>query len=357
MKSVAQAVGVSVMTVSRVLRNRPEIKPETRRRVWAEVAAQGYKPNPLVSALMTQLKAKEKVRDGAMLALVHCLPEGYELSENMMTFREAARARAGDLGYGLIEFYLRDYGMIINRIVEILQSRGIRGIIFEHFFTHGHRFNCNFSSFACVALGNSIAHPEFHRIASDQFREMQIALHQAESRGYRRIGYATLREVEILCNYQRMAALALAQSYMERSQIVPRLEVESFESLEQELLAWYERHRPDVILTQHPASYKFLTDAGIRIPEDVGFLHLGYNAKFKHVGGVDPNWRQRGVSAVDRVVNQLNRNEFGVPESPTVTYVKSEWVEGPSLREAGLHSTGAEMREFETSLKAGVEMS
>ena len=320
------------MTVSRVLRNLPGIKSSTKERVLAVVQELNYVPNPLVSALMTQLKTRNRVDQGDTLALVHCLPDGYVLTENMHSFLLAVKERAAALGYGLIEFYLRDYNMTVNRLMGILETRGIRGVIFEHFFTHGHRFDYDFSRFACVAIGPSIESPEFHRIASDQFREMQMALQEVELRRYIRIGYATLKEVEILLNYQRMAALTLAQSFMNPEHVVPRLETATLDGLRGDLIAWYQKYRPDVILTQHPVVYQYLEDAGIRIPEDVGFLHLGYNTRFSHLAGVDPNWQQRGISAVERVVNQLNRNEFGVPANPMVTYVKGRWAEGPSLR-------------------------
>ena len=335
MQSVAKAVGVSTMTVSRVLRNRPEIKKETRDRVWQEISAQGYRPNPLVSALMTQLRTNTVVQDGAVLALVHCLPEGTTLAPNMKTFKVAVKARARELGYGLIEFYLRDFGMVEARLMQILESRGIRGVIFEHFFQHGQRLRFDFSKFACVAIGPSILSPEFHRIESDRFREMQMALDQAQARGYRRIGFTTLREVELLLDYQRFAALSLAQSYWPEADRVPWLEVQRVEDYRDAIVGWYRTHKPDVILTQSPRVYEYLIEAGLRVPEDVGFLHLGYNKEFQHLGGVDPNWRQRGISAVDRVVEQMNRNEFGVPKNPMITYVKSRWIEGPSLRPRG----------------------
>lgn len=51
-KEVAQAAGVSVQTVSRVLNERPDVSEETRRRVQAVIAGLGYSPNALARGLI-----------------------------------------------------------------------------------------------------------------------------------------------------------------------------------------------------------------------------------------------------------------------------------------------------------------
>ncbi|WP_329454182.1 LacI family DNA-binding transcriptional regulator [Streptomyces sp. NBC_01497] len=51
MRDVAERLGVSTMTVSRALRGQPGIGEATRRRVLAEVAALGYRPNKLARGL------------------------------------------------------------------------------------------------------------------------------------------------------------------------------------------------------------------------------------------------------------------------------------------------------------------
>ncbi|MCA1221155.1 LacI family DNA-binding transcriptional regulator [Streptomyces sp. 8L] len=51
MRDVAERLGVSTMTVSRALRGQPGIGEATRKRVLAEVAALGYRPNKLARGL------------------------------------------------------------------------------------------------------------------------------------------------------------------------------------------------------------------------------------------------------------------------------------------------------------------
>ena len=51
MKRVADELGVSITTVSKVLNNRSDIGTETRARVLAKVAELGYRPNVIARSL------------------------------------------------------------------------------------------------------------------------------------------------------------------------------------------------------------------------------------------------------------------------------------------------------------------
>ena len=53
MKDIAQALGVSVVTVSKVLRNHSDISAETRKRVLQRMKELNYQPNPAARALVT----------------------------------------------------------------------------------------------------------------------------------------------------------------------------------------------------------------------------------------------------------------------------------------------------------------
>lgn len=183
-----------------------------------------------------------------------------------------------------------------------------------------------------MAIGRSIEHPVFHRIESDQFEEMQCALREARRRDYRRIGFATVRRVEVIARFQRVAAYLLMQNDLPANRRVPHLTVERVVDFREALGPWLAEHRPDVVVTQAPLMHEFLQERGLSIPADIGYLCLGHNPRFTEFAGIDPNWRGRAVAAVNKVVGLVNQNETGIPASPTVTYVESQWVEGPSLR-------------------------
>ena len=51
-KQVAEAAGVSAMTVSRVLNNRPDVSPQTRERVQQVIDELGYRPSAIARSLI-----------------------------------------------------------------------------------------------------------------------------------------------------------------------------------------------------------------------------------------------------------------------------------------------------------------
>jgi DNA-binding LacI/PurR family transcriptional regulator len=53
-REVASAAGVSMQTVSRVINERPDVSPETRRRVKNVIEKLGYRPSTLARGLIRQ---------------------------------------------------------------------------------------------------------------------------------------------------------------------------------------------------------------------------------------------------------------------------------------------------------------
>ena len=53
MKDIAKDLGVSIMTISKVLRNHPDVGDETRERVLARVKELDYQPNLAARSLVT----------------------------------------------------------------------------------------------------------------------------------------------------------------------------------------------------------------------------------------------------------------------------------------------------------------
>lgn len=53
LEEVAQLAGVSRSTVSRVINDRPNVRPETRERVWEAVEESGYRPHAVARSLVT----------------------------------------------------------------------------------------------------------------------------------------------------------------------------------------------------------------------------------------------------------------------------------------------------------------
>lgn len=333
MQMIADRAGVSKMTVSRALNNDYRISRKTRERVLRIAADMGYRKSPLVSALMTQIRSGINHDKSLTLAHVHNWKRDMELTVNLRIFRAAAREQAALLGFGLDEFALDMPGMTMARVLGIIRSRGIQGIIMEHLLDTSIEISVDLSAFSIVAIGQSVSSPSLHVIDGDPHREILNLMEYLQELGYRRIGLVNTEYSEKMNLYRRRAGFLLAQSGLARKDRIPPMwNYEDRASLVKALPSYIEKHRPDVILSQHTSVYKALIAERYRIPEDIGFAHLGWHSGDDRFAGIDTNWQTRGIAAVDRLVDLLNRNEFGPPENALTTLVPSSIIAGQSLR-------------------------
>ncbi|MDA3873826.1 MAG: helix-turn-helix domain-containing protein, partial [Kiritimatiellae bacterium] len=70
MKTIAQELGVSTMTVSLALKGHPRISDETREKVLRTAEEMGYRTNPMVSSLMAHIRSSRPVPYQANLAFL-----------------------------------------------------------------------------------------------------------------------------------------------------------------------------------------------------------------------------------------------------------------------------------------------
>lgn len=73
-----------------------------------------------------------------------------------------------------------------------------------------------------------------------------------------------------------------------------------------------------------------------RAPRDVAWVKLLLWDESEDVAGVRPGYDRLGGAAVNLLAGQLQHDEFGVPENPTIVQVEGRWREGATLpRRAG----------------------
>lgn len=342
MQEIADAAGVSRMAVSLALRNSPKISVATATRIRRLADELGYRPNPMVSALMTQLRRAREVKKPSVLAYVTAFPTegGWRRPGPFVAFHEGARRRAEELGYSLEEWWLRRPGMTERRFCEILHTRDIHGLIVAPLPALLPDLNLEWSRFATAAISYSLTAPEFNRASNDHFAAINIALHELTALGYRRIGLAIPEDSDVRAQQQWTAAMLSYQQQIRLSDQVPTLfkmtpGSRAFEN-------WFQEHQPHAVVSAGGDCLRVFEDLGLRVPQDVGFVDLALTADEGDTTGVNQHFELVGAAAVDLVDAQLRRNERGVPRNAKTVLVSGEWVPGATVRD--LHASPPRVR-------------
>lgn len=328
MQDVAVAAGVARSTVSLALRNDRSIPPATRTRIFAAAEKLGYKTNPLISALMTSLHDRRTKQRHLVLAYVTTDPEVAPWRDYRMfiELHDGATARAAELGYRLEEFALRSHGMTPKRYVQMLQARGIIGMLIAPLPLGEHIIELDFSNFAVVGIDMSVGDPPIERVSNDHFQSALLAVRECQALGYQRIGFVVSQQLNERLDRRWISGCLLAQADMPRSQRVQPLLPPSTDDIIPAMPAWYEREKPDVVIMSE------LNPHGqYPLPPEVGMVSLSLEEQsLGKVAGIFQDNRRLGAIAIEHLVARLERAEFNIDDRGRLHMLAGKWFAGPT---------------------------
>ena len=332
LRDVAREAGVHHSTVSRALHDDPRLPTETRRRIQEIAQRLGYRSNPLVSDLISNLKRSRLPPQLGVIGFLDTLsrPAGpFRRSPLGQPFYEGAMQRATARGYRMDLFQIHQPGMTLRRMAQILRTRGIRGLIIDsHYHPRGH-LPLDIAPFACVMRGYSNLRPNLHRVSHNHFQGLLLAVHFLRHLGYRRLGLFLPQRLDRLTNNQWTTAFLTYQSQVPASSRVPLHLAKG--SPKQEIGPWFRRHKPDAILGNEAGIPNWLGDLGFAVPRDVGFANLDLDAEKSSQAGIWQHMDQLGASAVDTLTGQMQRNELGRPALAKLILQEGTWRDGPTV--------------------------
>ncbi len=190
-KDIAAELGIHHTTVSRALRDDPQIAATTRSLVNETAARLGYSPDPMLRALALYRSSLQPAPKRETFAFLWPEQTRAEVARSayLQRYLRGAKARAAELGFTVDVFHLRDHRPAA--LERVLRARGIRGVILSVFTQHREaRLDFPIEGFASAALGGALQSPALHRVGHDHFQAMRIALREAAALGYRRIAFA-----------------------------------------------------------------------------------------------------------------------------------------------------------------------
>jgi LacI family transcriptional regulator len=329
---IARRAGVSVMTVSRALRKQSNISPETQKKIQAIADELGYRPNPLVSALMTYRRAAKPVESHLSLGFITNFPtrDGWKVSKLYESFYQGVAESADRHGYGVEVFWLREPGMTSDRLTQILLTRSIHGLVIAPLpVAHG-ELELGWENFCAVTLGYSLTKPLLHRAVNHQFRSMRSAMRELRALGYQRLGLALPASLNERVDRQWVASFLVEQRDLDHSVplFVPDDAQWNFESFRK----WFAAQEPDAVIGHEEIVLEWLKKMGVRVPDDVGFVHLNCADQSGAFAGIYQNGPAIGAVAVDFLIGMIHRNERGLPALPHSLLVEGTWVSGKTVR-------------------------
>lgn len=326
---IAKEAGVSKMTVSNALRNTGRVSPGMRKKVRSIADRLGYVPDPALSALNVYRRGREGGRRRFNLAYVtgFATRSGWRQLLYYEDYFRGAVERADELGYRLREYWLGEGGFSARRNGDILESRGVLGVILSPYqFPQDHP-DLDLSRFAAVALGRSLLQPHVHRASNDQFLSMIMLLDRLRERGYRRIGLYLHRTAHEKTQFRWSAA------YREwcgnaRDGVVSLPPLLRNRQPVKALTSWVREHRPDIVISSNDVAIRQLRKAGWRVPKDIAYADLAVRRPDSATSGIYQRPVATGKAAMDLLHLLLQRNDRGPPAVPETISLEGQWIEG-----------------------------
>ncbi len=329
---VARAAGISTVAAGYAMRDKPGVSKETRARVRRIARQLGYAPDARIATWMQRMR-EAKSKDLLPIAWLNSLPEkdAWTRFAYLSPYLEGAQTRALELGYRIEPIWARQPGMTMRRISRILYQRGIEGVIVSQPARH---IRLDWSHLAGVSIDGSLLAPGLHRVMSDHAFNLQLALKALKRLGYRRIGICLSDQMDSFSHGALRSTVCYFQSTTPKAhQVSPLYYANGVlpPMQKRHLTEWFRLHRPDVVVCLDNRMVKWLDDAGARIPEGVGVVHLAVDDDVSDWAGIYSDKREIGATAVEWVITLLQNHRFGLPRKAVTMQVRGSWQGGRTL--------------------------
>ncbi len=352
--ALAEAAGVSVATASRAMRDHCRVSLEVRRHVQAVAEKIGYRPNPLVASLMHQIRERQVKAFQGVVAMIGCASSRAEWERNAVArlFWAGVEAEAKRLGFQAELLLPRAEGLPRARLAGLLRARGIVGaVLLDQPRAHPDRQELLVDEpvvdpgvLPLVLVGHKHLHPTISFAMSDQYANARRVGRLLWERGYRRPLLFSTRYVAAVTENRFEAGLAYAGepgwlAVLHSHALLPPGLGEALRSAflaqaKEQLLARIRKHRADVVVSVDNETLRWMREAGLETPGEIGFASLDWCADLASISGIEQRHEVVGAVATRRLAELVARNESGPQEIVSGLLVEGAWREGATLRAA-----------------------
>lgn len=280
LKDLAQKLGVSIATVSRALRNSPEIGHEMRERVKALALELNYRPNPFARGLR---------QDGPKVIGV--------VVPNLLTHYYAAmldgiEQEAAKNGYSVVSANSHENYETEKRIINNFMDLHLSGIIAclaQNTVDYQHFRDLQDMNMPLVFLGRTCMSGEYSSVMANGDEAAQMATQHLIDTGSRKIAFlGGPNNLDMVQRRKHGYLEALRDNRIPIDRFLVACDVIDYDVARNAAIKLLQREeRPDAILAFNDiltfAAYTAIKQMGLRIPEDVALIGFTDDPHTKYV--------------------------------------------------------------------------
>jgi DNA-binding LacI/PurR family transcriptional regulator len=331
---IARKLGVSKTTVSLALRGKPGLSEETVRRVLKTANELGYTPNPIAAELMAIMRTNRHLEGSQVIAFINPYqnPKRIRRLAGIWDFVEGAKMRASTYGYRVELFDAREPGMTDGRLADVLEARGIRGVLLGPTWGTEAQVELPWDRFYAVVLGVPESGPHLQRVCNHHPHGSYTALSVLVSKGYRNVGVALVGRHERGTGYGYSFG---AEQF--RREERPGVKVTTWiydEWSNANAKAWVQKHRLDAVIGMD-GGYNLFTTLRTAEGASVGYANLAVWPGTP-LSGINQHPQVIGSAGVDLLRSLMLGGTRGIASRPQILLVDGEWKEGRTTPGAGL---------------------
>ena len=244
-----------------------------------------------------------------------------------------ARERAESYGLAFESIRYRDGETRPERINQILETRGIQGVIVNVAYEDPVELDLNWDRLVAVTLGGRLKSPKnLMQVYTDIPRYTRMVCRELDARNYQRIGFAVNPiSIEVFSGFL-LSSVLLYQFGLPEDRKVPVFFKRYEEFTKESFLEWVEKNKPDAVVSYLAEAHGWLVEAGYRVPEDIGFVFTNSLEPNSFFSGLNMDRALLAESAVDVIVQGLLGGRFGLSESAGRYMIPAKWNEGKTVR-------------------------
>ena len=335
LRDIARESGVSVTSVSLAMRGSKRVSPGKTKEIRDLAHRMGYVRDPMMSALCSyrdSTRPRNKNANINFLQFGSASPALEEAGNVASDFWRGALYQTQQLGYSLNTIWAGDPSLNAKRLRNILNSRGVAGLIVYEANCPISKFESILGDFSSVWLGDGPKGASLHSVRLNRFSSMNLVWSHLSELGYKN-GGLIMADHSLDQNYGEWEAAHnhFQRKFVGQPHFIPPLTFASKDSCDKSALkSWVEMWKPQVVVSTFRVIYPMLLELGYSIPRDLGYVSLS-TKEGSDISGVDQQTESISRTGV-RLLDQLICNrELGIPDHQQIIETNGVWVDGNTL--------------------------